>query len=83
MAVVGIITPGAMVVQVFIADYIPRNILRGGHLVFPLVASDIPLLKIVGAWNRLSVTIHLVRAGEGVLLSEGDGIGLAACGDFA
>jgi hypothetical protein len=78
----GVVAPGAVVIQIFIADYVRRNILRRGHFVFPLVAPDVPLLKIIGSRDGLSIGVHLVRAGERVLLAGGNGISRTAGGYF-
>jgi hypothetical protein len=53
------------------------------HLVFPLIALDIPLLKIVRLGKSFGVIAHFVCTGKRVLLAASDVVSLPARSDFA
>ena len=73
MAIFSIFAPRSMIVEIFVADHVGRNILRRRKPLFTSIALDVPLLKLVWLRERLRVVADLIRSGESVLLT-GSGI---------
>ena len=67
-----------MIVEIFVADHVGRNILRRRKPLFTSIALDVPLLKLVWLGERLRVIAHLIRSREGVLLTGPRVISLAS-----
>jgi hypothetical protein len=82
MAILPILAPRTMIIEIFVADHVRRNIPRRFEPVFTPVAFHGPFLKVIGLRKRLLVVAHLIRSGEGVLLPGSGVISLATSSDF-
>ena len=82
VAVFGLITPGAVVVEVVVADHVARYVVRGDRVIFFAVALSSPTVEAVGAGSLFNDVVDVVRAGEFPALTGMHFIGLAAGGNF-
>src|ERR1700722_7295581 len=83
MAILPIVAPRTMIVEIFVTDHIRRNIPRRFEPVFTPVAFHGPFLKVIGLRQWLLVVAHLVRSGESVLLTGTSVISLATRSYFS
>jgi hypothetical protein len=83
MAILPIVAPRTMIVEIFVTDHIRRNIPRRFEPVFTPVTFHGPFLKVIGLRQRLLVIAHLIRSGESVLLTGPSVISLAARSYFS
>jgi hypothetical protein len=83
MAILSIVLPPSVIVEVFIADHVRRNIARRFEPVFTPVAFHSPFLKVIRLRERLLVIVHLIRPGESVLLAGSGVVSLATGRHFS
>ena len=82
MAILGLIAPRAVIVEV-IADHVARNIARGKRVVFLEVAILCPAVEAIGTRSAINVEFDVVvRAVEFGALTGMNFVSLAAGGDF-
>ena len=82
VAVFGLITPGAVVVQVVVADHIARYVARGDRVVFFAVALSGPAVEAIRAGCLANDVVDVVCASEFPALTGAHFIGLAAGRNF-
>src|ERR1700733_1814185 len=83
MAILSIVLPSAVIVEVFVTDHIRRNIPRRFEPVFTPVTLHRPFLKVIRLRERLLVIVHLIRPGESVLLAGSGVVSLATGRHFS
>jgi hypothetical protein len=83
VAILGLIAPRAVIVEVVIADHVARNIARGKRVVFLEVAILCPAVEAIGTRSAINVEFDVVvRAVEFGALTGMNFVSLAAGGDF-
>jgi hypothetical protein len=78
-----IVAPRTVIVEIFVANHVRRNIPRRFKPVFTPVTFHSPFLKVIGLRERLLVIAHLIRSGEGVLLTGPSVVSLATRSYFS
>src|SRR6266567_3123370 len=82
MPVPRLIAPGAVIIEVVVADHIARNVTRGNRVVFLQVALRSPTIEAVGTRRTINVVFDVFRTVEFRALAGMYFIRLAAGGDF-
>ena len=81
MSVAGVVAPVAVVVEIFIANDVLREVVSGARVVPTTIAAFRPSIELVGIADLLDVGIQRISAVEGGSLPGVDGIRLTiACG---
>jgi len=83
MAVVWIVAPVAVVVEILIADHIVRQILGRTRVVVTVIAVGAPGIEIVRGADVNHIDVQRVRSAEGASLSAAQGVGLTVAGGLA
>src|SRR5712691_8420242 len=82
MPVPRLIAPGAVIIEVVVADHIARNVTRGNRVVFLQVALRGPTIEAVGTRRPIDVVFDVFRTVEFGALAGMYFIRFAAGGDF-
>src|SRR6266568_5335082 len=82
MAILGLIAPVTVIIQIAVAGRIARNVLSGNGVVFFQVALSGPTIEAVRTGSPVNVVLDVVRAVEFSALPRMNFIGLAAGGYF-
>jgi hypothetical protein len=84
VAILGFIVPGAIIIEVVIADHLTRNIFRGNRVVFFEVAVLGPAVEAIGTRGTVDIGFDVViNAVEFGALTGVNFVSLAASSDFA
>src|SRR5260370_421006 len=83
VAVFRLIPPGAVVVEVVVADHVARYVERGDGVIFFAVALRGPAVEAIGTGSPVNAVFDVVRAIEFRAITGVDFIGFAAGGNFA
>ncbi len=82
-AVFGHLAPTAVVIEVFVADDIGRDVARGLRAILAAVAITAPVVEVVVIAETLNVGVELIGAGKRAGFPRMNGVSGAAAGDFA
>src|ERR1700722_4214133 len=83
VAVGGIVSPVAVVVEVVISDFVMRQILRRTRVVVPVVAGFGPAIELIGPAELFYIRIQRVGAAEGATLPAMQCVRLSITGGLA
>jgi hypothetical protein len=84
VAILGFIVPGAVIIEVVIADHLARNIFRGNRVVFFEVAVLGPAVEAIGTRGTIDIGFDVVvNAVEFGALTGMNFVSLAASSHFA
>jgi hypothetical protein len=83
MPVIGIVTPIAVIVEVFKTHDIGRQILNGARRVITMIASIDPHIELIGFVDRLDIGVESTRSVKISSLPGFQRISLAAAGYYA
>ena len=83
VAVVRIVAPVAIVIQILIADDIVGQILRRARVVITVIAAVRPVIKLIGSADINYIGVQRVCPAESASLSGVQRVGLAVAGRFA
>ena len=75
--------PGTIVVQVFIADNVRRDVTRRLRVIITAIAAVTPIIEVITVARVVDIRIELIGSGEGAALTRSHGVGLASSGCFA
>jgi hypothetical protein len=84
VAVVPIVAPASMVIQIFVADDIAGHILRRGRIVVAMIATVGPVVELVGATEFFYIGVQRIgSSAERDSLAGVQGVGLAVARGLA
>ena len=81
--VVGHGAPSAIVIEIFITDYIRRNVAGGGGVILVIVAVTAPAIEVIVTTEAVKVGGELISSSERGVLIGMHGEGLTATRHFA